>query len=157
MSDWVDTWFEKKLIDSRELFAEIVIENKFVGIANTYPGRCAVPFERIELYSSNDRTIHIYVRDPNLNIIDLTGGTGVFTVRANKNGPIILQKSTSDPSEGLIGAADQGEVYFYVTDTDTVNMEIRQYIYDVRIVLSNSKAYTVLTGVLDLLDPVNAG
>ena len=157
MPNWTNFWFDKKLLDADELYGEIVIENMFVGIANTYPGRSKVPFEKIEIYSSNDRTIHIYVRDPSLDIIDLTGATAVFTVKQTREGPILLQKSTADPNEGLVGAADQGEVYFYITDTDTVNMEIRQYVYDVRVTLSNGKAYTVLVGVLDLIGPVNAG
>jgi uncharacterized protein YlzI (FlbEa/FlbD family) len=45
-------------------------------------------------------------------------------------------------------------MFFYLVPADTVSLEIRQYVYDVKVTLLTGKKYTVLEGVINLLEPV---
>jgi len=138
-----------------DLVGILVAETQLYGIINNRPlRRRAVPYYAIDLYANNDRRLRCYIRDGDLNIIDLTGATCVFTVRLTKDTAIVLQKSTAVAGEGEIGSADQGECFFYIEDVDTANLDITQYVYDVRVTLSDGLTYTVVEGVLNLLEPV---
>ena len=130
-------------------------ETQMCGTLSTYPRRLIVQTECIEAYANRDRTYRVFVKTPDLNIVNLTGATGIFTVKMAKGSvtPSIL-KSTDVSGEGQIGSPDQGEMFFYLVPADTVNLDIRQYVFDIKVVLSDGKAYTVLEGVLNLQQPV---
>jgi hypothetical protein len=115
-----------------------------------------VPFQNIEIYQANDRQLRFYARDANLDIVDLTGATCVFSVKENKSsGSFSIQKSTAVSGEGAIGSADQGEAFFYLVPADTSGLSTGQYWFDVKVTLSDTKVYTTVEGYLNLLDPVN--
>jgi len=113
-----------------------------------------VPYESFDLYADDNRRLRVLMRDSNLNVVDITGGTGVFTVKATKSGSVVIQKSTAVPSEGMIGAADEGEMYFFIVPADTNALDIRQYVFDVRLTKADGSTYTTVEGVLNLLEPV---
>ena len=153
----VQVWYDPTQLHPGELTGILVAETQLCGIVNDRPVRWRrnkVPYEKIELYADNDRTLRVFVKDGELNIIDLTGATLVLTVKETKGGSVVFQKSTSNPSEGAIGAADEGEAFFYIVPSDTASLDIRQYVYDVEVTLSTAKKYTVLEGIIDLLQPV---
>jgi hypothetical protein len=131
-------------------------ESQFLGIINNYPlRRTAVPYETMELYAGNKRRIRVYIKDPDLNIINLTGALCVFSFRQRKGGPIVFQKHTNVPAEGMIGSADQGECFFFILPTDTVKLDIAQYVFDVSVTLTGGDGpYTTVEGVINLLQPV---
>lgn len=112
-------------------------------------------YQNLDLYSGNNKTYIIYVKDRELQPVNLTGATGVLTVKDEKGGTTVIQKSTSVSGEGEIGSPEQGEAYFYLVPTDTSSLAYQQYVYDIKITLSNGKTYTVLEGVINLLQPVN--
>lgn len=125
------------------------------GIVNNYPlRRNAVPYESIDLFANNNRTFRVYVKDSDLNIINVTGCTGVFTIKKTKADAPQIIKSTAIPAQGAIGSPDQGELLFYILPADTVNLDIRQYVFDVRLILPSNATYTVLEGVINLQQPV---
>jgi len=151
-----EVFFDPDKLNTFDLLGELVRENKFVGIVTNFPRRRKVPFEVIDLFADDDRTIRVFVKDTDLNIVDLTGAICVFSVKETKEDTsFVFQKSSAVPAEGMIGAADEGEVFFFIVPADTVSLGIRQYVWDVRVELSNGKTYTVLTGTLNLLQPVN--
>lgn len=130
-------------------------ETQMCGTLSTYPRRLIVQTECIEAYANRDRTYRVFVKTPDLNVVNLTGATGVFTVKVTKGALIhSVQKSTAVVGEGQIGSPDQGEMFFYLTPADTVNLAIRQYVFDIKVTLSDGKVYTVLEGVLNLQQPV---
>lgn len=131
-------------------------ETQIYGIVNEYPTRrFSVRFESFDVYANSDRTLRVYVKTPELNIINLTGATGVFTIKASKSDTVAtIQKSTAVSAQGQIGSPDQGEMFFYLVPADTATLAIRQYVYDVRVTLSTGKAYTVLEGTINLQQPV---
>jgi hypothetical protein len=139
-----------------DLTGILTLENKMCGIINNYPvRRKAVPFETIELYANNNRTFRVYVKDDNLDIINVAGATGILTVSVAKGSSPAFIKSTAIPAQGQIGSPDQGEMLFYILPADTVNLDIRQYVFDVKVTLSTGKVYTVLEGVINLQQPVS--
>ena len=139
-----------------DLTGILASETKMCGVVNNYPvGRAAVPFENIDLYAGSDRTFRVFVKTPDLNIVNLTGAQGVLTVKTDKTAVIpSIQKTTASGTQGQIGSAEQGEMFFYLIPADTSTLDIRQYAYDVRVTLQTGKTYTVLEGVMNLQKPV---
>lgn len=140
-----------------DLLGTVVRETKLCGIVNNCPlRRRVVPFESIDIFANNDRQLRVVATDPNLNVVDITGATGVFTVKyAKDDATPTIQKSTAVPAEGMIGAADEGEMFFFLVPSDTDSLDICQYIFDVRLTLSDGKTYTIVEGLMNLLQPVN--
>lgn len=138
-----------------DLLGILIYETKLCGIINNHPiRRKPVPYEAIDLFAKNDRTLVVYVKTEDLDVINITGATGVLTIRENKESisPVIT-KSTAVAGQGQIGAANKGEMYFYIVPADTTNLAIRQYTFDVTVTLSTGKKYTVLDGVINLQLP----
>jgi hypothetical protein len=148
--------FKANVLHPNDLTGILEFETQMCGVVNNYPvGRSAVPFETINLYANSDRTLRVYIKTPELNIVNLAGATGVLTVKTDKKAVVsAIVKSTSDPSQGAIGSADQGEMFFYLVPSDTEPLDIRQYVFDVKVTLSTGKSYTVLEGVINLEEPV---
>jgi len=103
----------------------------------------------IALYAGNYKEYIIRVRDKDQNDIDLTGASALMTFKTTKDGSVVLQKA------GTISMPTLGEVRFYLQNADTVNLESRQYVFDVRVTVPSGNHYTVLEGVFDLKQPVN--
>jgi len=127
-------------------------ETQITGIVNNYPiRRFLMPFETLNLYAGNDHAFRIYVKTPELNIVNLTGAKGVLTVKTSKDETVAtLTKTTDTASQGEIGSADEGEMFFYLVPADTSALDIRQYVFDVKVTLASGKAYTVLEGLINL-------
>ena len=139
-----------------DLTGILVSESQLCGVVNNYPvGRSAVPFEPMDIYANNDRTLRVYVKTPDMNIVNMTGAQGLLTVKTDKDATsAVITKTTLDGTQGAIGSPDQGEILFYLVPADTASLPIRQYVYDVRVTLLTGKKYTVLEGVINLLDSV---
>jgi len=132
-------------------------ETTWIGKVNTRPlWRRTVPFYTIDIYRDNNRRFRVLVKDEDLNIVPTTDGVGVLTMKETKESTSpSLQLSTSDPSQGMIGAGDEGEMYFFVVPSDTHALDIRQYVFDVQFTDVSNNVYTVCEGVANLLQPVN--
>jgi hypothetical protein len=141
-----------------DLVGEICPIEEMAGVFDPYPRGESVSKYNIILYAGDDKTYRVYVRDRDLNPIDLTGAVGVFTLKKYKtDSSATLQKRTDVSGEGQMGAADLGEMLFYILDTDTQSLETRQYVFDVKIKVESGKIYTVLEGTLNLRRPVYEG
>lgn len=149
--------FDTSSLHPDDLMGIMVSETQLCGVVNNYPvGRAAVPFESVDLYASSDRTFRVFVKTPELNIVNLTGAQGILTMKTDKDATTpSFQKSTAVSGEGSIGSPDQGEMFFYILPGDTASLAIRQYVYDVRLTLPSGKTYTVLEGVMNLQKPVS--
>ncbi len=138
------------------LMGMLIKKTLLCGIINNYPiRRLAVPFESIDMYLNNNREIRVYIKDPELNIVNVSGATGIFTLKQTKDKPVIFSKSTAISGQGTIGSPDQGELIFYIKPEDTIDLDSRQYVFDVRLILGSGDTYTVLEGVINLQQPVN--
>ena len=152
----VEAIYDTSDLRPNDLLGILIDETKMTGLVNAYPvaGGCAMPFTALDIYANNNRTLTVYVKTADLNIVDITSAVAILTVKVSKEStsPDIV-KSTAIAGQGAIGAANKGELYFYLVPADTVNMAIRQYVYDVTITLATGKKYTVLEGVINLIAP----
>lgn len=148
--------FDSSQLHPGDLTGVLTSESRMCGIVNNYPiGRTAVPYEEIQMYANNDRALRVFVKTPPLDVVNLTGAVGVLTVKTDKDATAaVVTKSTAVAGQGMIGAADQGEMFFYLVPADTASLDIRQYVFDVMVTLSTGKKYTVLEGIIDLQEPV---
>ena len=148
----IEALYDMTKMHPYDLNGILVVEDKMCGIVNNYPPRRnAVPYETIELYSNNNRTLRVYVKTPELNVINVAGAVGVLTIKTTKDSMLpTITKSTAIPAQGAIGSPDQGEMFFYILPADTANIDIRQYVFDVKVTLSTGKVYTILEGVINL-------
>lgn len=153
----IEVLYDTSSLPSCDLVGILVAETQLCGIINNCPmRRRAVPFVPMDLYANNNRRLRVYIRDGDLNIVDLTGATCVFTVKLTKDDALpVIQKSTAVPAEGQIGSADQGECFFYVLPSDTSPLDIAQYVFDVSVTLADGNQYTTVEGVVNLLQPVS--
>jgi hypothetical protein len=155
----IEVLYDLKSLTPFDLIGELVRETQLTGVTLNSPvGGKQVPYVPFEMYQANDRLIRVYVRDQNLDIVDITGANGLFTVKETKAGPVVFQKETDNPNEGLIGAADEGEMFFIIKPEDTESLDIEksdQFVYDVLIQLANGNKYTILEGTLLIRQRVN--
>ena len=152
----VEAFYDYDKMYPCDLNGTLVSESELDGVINNYPvGRAAVPYYSIDMYLSDDRTFRVYVKTPDLNVVDLTGAVGTMTVKTDKSSSVLTQKKTNVSGEGQIGAADEGEMFFYLVPADTSLLDARQYVFDVSVELSSGKKYTVLDGVINLIQPVS--
>lgn len=125
-------------------------ETQLCGVVNNYPvRRQAVPFESMDIYAGSNRTLRVYIKTPELNIVDLTGATGLLSIKTDKSATVATLSRA-----GVLGATDEGEIFFYLVPADTASLAIRQYVYSIKITLLSGNVYTVLEGVINLLQPV---
>ena len=151
----IEAYYHTPSLHPGDLLGILERETRLDGILD-YPLVCirsttAVPYYAINFYAGNKRQIRVYIKDANLNVVNLTGAVCVFSLRHQKDGPIIFQKHTNVSGEGMIGSADQGECFFYLQPADTENLDIAQYVFDVTVTLTGSDGpYTTLEGVINL-------
>ena len=143
-----------------DLNGVLVYENTYDGLVNNIPSNKVkkVPFENLFVTQGDDRTLRIYVKDPNNEVINLTGATALLTFReSSRSADSSIELSTDISAEGMIGSADRGEIFFFLIPDNTDTLELRQYVWDCRVTLSSGKTYTVLNGVMDLGNSVSSG
>lgn len=148
----IEVLYDTGSLPECDLVGVVTAETQFCGVINNCPlRRREVPYYPLDLYQSNDRRLRVYIRDGDMNIVDLTGATCVFTVKLTKDDTLpVIQKSTAVSGEGEIGSADQGECFFYLEPADTSSLDIAQYVFDVSVTLSDGNYYTAVEGVLNL-------
>ena len=145
-------YYKNEHLHPFDLTGYAVFQTVATGIVNPYEwnGRCRMPAENFSMYRGNDRTVRVFAKTPDLDIVDLTGAVGIMTLRDRKGDTVLLTRATNVVEQGEIGAADEGEMLFYFAPADTASMEIRQYAFDVTVTLSGGKRYTILEGVMEL-------
>jgi hypothetical protein len=155
----IEVLYELKNLTPFDLIGELVRETQLTGVTLNSPvGGKQVPYVPFEMFQANDRLIRVFVRDQNLDIVDVTGANGLFTVKETKSGPVVFQKETDNPNEGLLGATDEGEMFFIIKPEDTESLDIDisdQYVYDVLVSLANGTKYTILEGTITIRQRVN--
>jgi len=152
----IEAYFDGDYRKPYDFVGTITITEYMSGVINNYPREGdEMPFYTSDFYAGNNRTYRVYAKDKTLNTINITGATCVMTWRKTKDGSNVVQKSTAVAAEGQITDATHGEMEFYFVPADTSDLLARQYVFDVKVVTSDSKEYTILEGVINLKQPVN--
>jgi hypothetical protein len=156
----LDVFYNRDDMHPFDLNGILVYENIYDGLVNNIPSNKVkkVPFENLFVTQGDNRTLRVYVKNPSNEVIDLTGASALLTFReSSTSDDASIQLSTEVPAEGMIGAADRGEIFFFIVPANTNTLELRQYVWDCRVTLASGKVYTVLNGVMDLGNSVDFG
>jgi hypothetical protein len=108
------------------------------------------PENAIFITRGSAKTLALTVTDPDSDPkdptpIDLTDARVVMSVKvkAEDRDPLIF-KSSDDPDQVLITQPREGVAKIFLVPSDTKNLDIRAYVFDVWVVLSNGKPYPVV-------------
>lgn len=91
----------------------------------------------------NSKNFTVYVKDENLNIIDLTNTTIImnwFEKRSNTNTIISKQGSALDAQNGI--------AQFIYEPLDTANLNTKQYYWNIKLTLQTGEIYTIAEGTI---------
>jgi len=137
------------------ILCELDFQDEIICLIDREQEKSAMVSKNLELFKGNNKQYVCYVKDRQLQPIDISNGVCYFTAKEDRSDPTpVIEKSTNVPGEGQIGAANKGEFYFYLVPADTSSLEQNQYFFDVTVVLSSGKLYTVAQGMLYVKDPI---
>jgi hypothetical protein len=128
---------------------ELNYQDKIICLIDRTQEKSNMDFKNLTLFANTDKTYVCYLKDRLLNEINITGATCTLNVRENKGESPVITKSTDNPTDGVIGAPNKGEFYFYIVPSDTSSLEERQYFFDIVVEVS-LKTYVVAEGVITL-------
>lgn len=112
----------------------------------------------VELFKGDNRMLRVFVKDENLDIIDLNGAEArFFLAESSQSGEYIFKKTTLNYQEGVIRTPELGEVVFFINTDDTKELDPTQYYYQIIIILKNGQRYTVANGVFNLRNNIEYG
>jgi len=114
-------------------------------------------FQPIRIYAGNNKDFHSLVRDRDANPVDLTGlQNAIMTWKKVKSDvtPAIQKQLTAGASEVELLNPQKGVLIFHLIPSDTDTLEIRQYFYDIKIIMASGTVYTISEGTATLNNPV---
>lgn len=119
-----------------------------------------LPKNGLTLIRGASKTLLLTVTAPTGKPLDLTGAKVVFTIktRVDDERPI-LQKTSAVGAEAAITNAKGGVAEIYLVPADTKNLQIKQYVFDVWVILpapGNEHFPVILPSVLELTYGVTA-
>jgi len=105
----------------------------------------------IEIYKGDNRMIRVYVKDENLDIIDLNGAEArLLIAEGTQSSSYLIRKTTENYEDGVIKTPELGEIIFFINTDDTKDLDPSQYYYQIIVVLKNGQRYTVCSDMFDL-------
>lgn len=100
----------------------------------------------IDVIRGISRTLVLTVKDSHGDVVDLTNGRVVFTVKCKLSdvNPVILKDSENGVGEVEISDPVSGEAKIYLTPNDTHNMKPGKYVFDVWVILAAATRHLVV-------------
>jgi len=147
-------WAQYPQPDTDYGYAEIIncelnFQDQIICLIDREQEKSAMKNRFLSLVIGDNKQYVCYVKDRNLNPIDITGAICILKVWQDIEDSPVIEKSTNVPGEGTIGAANKGEFYFYLIPTDTSLLPAQQYVFEISIDIE-SRHYTVCKGTLEL-------
>jgi len=110
----------------------------------------------IDLARGTDRTLRLTVTEDGV-AVDITDADLTFTVRVDlASATTVIQKTTADPAEIDLTDPENGIAEIYLVPTDTEDLAVGTYVYDVWMTLSLLE-YSLTQGQLLLTPSVREG
>lgn len=104
-----------------------------------------LPENSITVIRGTSKTLLLTVTKPDGTAFDMTGGKLVFTVKEALYDDLpVLQKLTSNPTEGSITKPREGIAEFYLRPVDTNGMPPKNYVFDVWLITSGGDRFAVV-------------
>jgi len=110
----------------------------------------------VTIFRINNRTLKCTAWDKKNDVaIDITNATIHFNVKKrDTDEEYLFTKSTAEITEIEITDAPAGKFNIYIVPTDTEDLEPGQYYFDVTLVTTGTKRYTLIKGYLQLEEPI---
>ena len=103
------------------------------------------PENLISVIRGTSKTFELEITDDDGAVVDLTGATLYFTVKAKlEDTNPLIQKKSSDALEIDIYDPRGGKAKIYLNPSDTQTLALKPHIFDVWVVLSSGKRYVVV-------------
>ncbi len=104
----------------------------------------------------DSREYRLEVTDENGNVVDLTGATIRFTVKKLNSvaDPGEFQLTSAVAAQITLDDPGNGKARIFVTNTQTQDLEIRSYIYDVQVQPASGGVKTVVSGSFSVTEDV---
>lgn len=104
-----------------------------------------LPKNSVQIIRGTSKTLQLTVVDSHRKPVNLTGTTIIMTVKDTvDNLRNVFQKTTADPTQILITDAFSGIAQIYINPSDTQNRDIKQYIFDIWVILTTGARYAVV-------------
>ena len=103
------------------------------------------PENAVTMIRGTSKTLTVTVSNPDGTPTNLTGGRMVLTVKPNFWTDLpLIQKLTTDPSQGVITVPREGIAEFYLVPADTIGLDTKEYVFDVWLVTATGERYAVV-------------
>lgn len=97
------------------------------------------PENEIEIYRGASKTFELHVTDAEETDVDLTGARVIFSVKCDLSdaAPLIQKDSNAGAGEVDINHPKEGKAEIKLVPSDTQNMDVGEYVFDVWVVLAS--------------------
>lgn len=113
-----------------------------------------LPKNAVQIIRGTSKTLQLSVADATGKPVDLTGSRIVMTVKSKfEDTTNVFQKTTDQATQVLITDARGGVAQVFINPADTQDREIKQYLFDVWVILSSGKRYAVVPPSIFDLQP----
>ena len=104
-----------------------------------------LPENALSIIRGTSKTLELVVTDADGKAVNLTGGKVVMTVKATVTDTTpLVQKSSDVPTQAELTVPREGKARIYLVPADTQTMTVRQYVFDVWLVLASGKRFAVV-------------
>ena len=102
----------------------------------------------IEFFSGDTKILTVFVKDKNNNPVDLTNATITLNIyQATNLNPILIKTLGSGIT--LINAVG-GELEIKFNPSDTSELRVKDYPFNIRVVFVNGRVYTIIKDIIKL-------
>jgi len=99
----------------------------------------------ITIFKGTSKTLLLKVKDSKLKDFDITGATIYFSVKAVETDTnTLISKNSSDIASIEITSPREGIAKIYLSPSDTKNLSVKQYVFDVFVILASGKRYVAV-------------
>lgn len=111
-----------------------------------------LPANAFPMRRGQAKTLGLTVVDGNGKPYNLTGATVILTVKESAESQnVLIRKTSENAAQAIITAPREGLAQIYMSPSDTRNLAVKQYVFDVWVVTADGKPYPVVEeSVLDL-------
>ena len=112
--------------------------------------------QNLSLPRGDSREYRLEVTDENDNVLNITGSTIRFTVKENisDSDPGAFQLTSANPAQIDIDDGGNGKARIFVTNTNTQDLTIKRYLYDIQVQPASGGVKTVVGGTFAITEDI---
>lgn len=104
------------------------------------------PKNAVQVIRGTSKTFELTVTDESGGVVNLTGSRVIMTVKRElvDRNPVIQKDSAVGPTQVELSEPKAGKAKIYFDPPDTQTLDVREYLFDVWVVLASGKRYAVV-------------